>query len=263
MLQVKKVNENYRQSVVNLLKADIIRHVFAVYDLQYDFEHTIMYASFKNDKLNGYILIYTALDFPSAILESDVETAETLVTYAPRNHFIIHCPPELLSPITERFPNEKHYVEDWMIVHKDETSFFKSENVKRLCTLEDGSKLAALLSTREDRPKTTAKKCYDLISRMPTYGVFMNGELISYAGSFIHLPQIWLIGGVYTHPNHRNKGYATLATSTVTEEALRNADTAALFVRIDNIPAIRAYEKIGYKKIGEKLWVDIGTGMMP
>jgi hypothetical protein len=72
-----------------------------------------------------------------------------------------------------------------------------------------------------------------------------------------------MIGGVYTHPNHRNKGYATLATSTVTEEALKHAETAALFVRSDNLPAIRVYEKIGYKKIGEKLWVDMGTGLKP
>jgi len=72
-----------------------------------------------------------------------------------------------------------------------------------------------------------------------------------------------MIGGVYTHPNYRNKGYATLATSAVTEEALRHAETAALFVRSDNYSATRVYEKIGYKKIGKKLWVDVGTGHKP
>jgi hypothetical protein len=69
-----------------------------------------------------------------------------------------------------------------------------------------------------------------------------------------------MIGGVYTLPNHRNKGYATLATSAITQEALENSEAAALFVRSDNYPAIKAYGKIGYKKIGEKLWVDVGTG---
>lgn len=72
-----------------------------------------------------------------------------------------------------------------------------------------------------------------------------------------------MIGGVYTHPKHRNKGYATLATSAVTEEALRKAKAAALFVRSDNYSAIKVYEKISYKKIGEKLWIDVGTGMKP
>jgi predicted GNAT family acetyltransferase len=98
---------------------------------------------------------------------------------------------------------------------------------------------------------------------MPLYGVFVNGELVSYAGSFIQLPEIWMIGGVYTEPKHRNKGYATLAVSAITEHALKEAETAALFVRSDNYAAIRTYEKLGYHRIGEKLWVDIGTGLKP
>lgn len=36
-----------------------------------------------------------------------------------------------------------------------------------------------------------------------------------------------------------------------------------LFARMDNYSAIRVYEKIGYKKIGEKLWTDVGTRMKP
>ncbi|MDI6904411.1 MAG: GNAT family N-acetyltransferase [Candidatus Bathyarchaeia archaeon] len=114
--------------------------------------------------------------------------------------------------------------------------------MRRLCT-EDASKLAMLLSSREERPRGTVKKYIERISKMPLYGVLVNGELVSYAGSFIQLPQVWMIGGVYTHSNHRNKGYAALATSAVTEEALKHAETAALFVRSDNYPAIRVYEK--------------------
>ena len=44
---------------------------------------------------------------------------------------------------------------------------------------------------------------------------------------------------------------------------MKYAEAAALFVRSDNYPAIRVYEKIGYRKIGEKLWVDVGTGLKP
>ena len=98
---------------------------------------------------------------------------------------------------------------------------------------------------------------------MPIYGAFKDEVMVSYAGSFIQMPQIWMIGGVYTDPKYRNKGYALLATSAVTKEALERAEMAALFVRSDNHPAISVYEKIGYRKIGEKLWVDMGTGLKP
>ena len=262
MIVVEKVVENNKQRVIDSIRSDVIKNVFAFYDIQYEPEHTTMYAAFENGNIKGYVLIYTALDFPSVILECEKGIAEKLIEYAPENHFIMHAPPNLLPIIEDKLPNAKHYVEDWMQVKKGQANFFGSEHVHRLCSEDDASRLAILLSSREDRPKRT-KKYIDWISKTPTYGVSVDSELVSYAGSFLQLPQVWMIGGVYTHPNHRNKGYATLATSTITEEALKHAETAALFVRSDNYSAIRVYEKIGYKKIGKKLWVDVGTGLKP
>jgi len=263
MFRIEKVKENNKQRVIDSLQLDVIRHVFAFYDIQHEPEHTTMYAVFENGSLEGYVLIYTALEFPSVVLECESNIAEKLIEYAPENRFVMHVPPNLLPIIHRKFPHAKCYVEDWMLVKKDETSLFKSKLLRRLHTEDDASKLAMLLSSRKSRITGTVKKYIELISKQPIYGVFVNGELVSYAGSFIQLPQVWMIGGVYTHPKHRNKGYATLATSAVTEEALKNAEVAALFVRSDNYSAIRVYEKIGCEKIGEKLWVDAGTGIKP
>jgi RimJ/RimL family protein N-acetyltransferase len=262
MIVVEKVDEHNRQRVVDLLRLDVIRHVFAFYDIQNEPEHTTVYATFENGDLKGYILIYAAPDFPSVILEGERNIAKRLIEYAPKDHFITHTQPNLLPIVKTKFPNAKHYIEDWMLVKKEQANISRSEHVRRLCSSDDASKLVLLLSSREDRPKRT-EKFLDWVSKMPNYGVFVDSELVSYAGSFIQLPQVWMIGGVFTHPDRRNKGYATLATSAVTEEALKHAEAAALFVRSDNYPAIRVYEKIGYKKIGEKLWVDVGTGLAP
>lgn len=263
MLRIEKINKNNKQHVIDSLKLDVIRHVFAFYDIQHEPEHTTMYAAFEDEQMKGYILIYTALEFPSVVLECEKVIAEKLIEYAPENRFIMHAPLNLLPIIKRKFPHAKNYIEKWMLIKKDEASFFESKLVRRLCTEDDASGLAMLLSIQKDRPKGTVKKYVKLISNQPIYGVFVNGKLVSYAGSFIQLPQVWMIGGVYTHPKHRNKGYATLATSAVTEEALKNAEASALFVRSDNHSAIKVYEKIGYKKIGEKLWIDVGTGMKP
>jgi len=263
MLRIEKVKENNKQCVIDFLKLDVMRHVFAFYDIQHEPEHTTMYAAFEDEQMKGYILIYTALEFPNVILECEKGIAEKLIEHAPENRFIMHAPPNLLPIIKRKFPHAKNYVEKWMLVKKDEASFFKSKLVRRLFTEDDALRLAMLLSIQKNRPKGTVKKYFDLISKQPIYGVFVNGDLVSYAGSFIQLPQVWMIGGVYTHPKHRSKGYATLATSAVTEEALKNAESAALFVRSDNYSAIKVYGKIGYKKIGEKLWIDAGTGMKP
>jgi len=263
MPRIEKINEDNKQRVIDSLRSDVIKHVFAFYDIQHEPGKTIMHIAFEDGKIKGYILIYTALDFPSVILECDENSAEKLLKYTPQNHFIMHTTPNLLSSVLQKFPDAKHYVENWMLVKKGQANFFKSANVHRLRTEEDASRLALLLSTREERPRGTVSRYMDMIKKMPICGVYANSQLVSYAGSFIQIPQVWMIGGVYTHPNHRSRGYATLATSAVTEEALKNAEAAALFVRSDNYPAIKAYEKIGYKNIGKKLWVDVGTGLKP
>jgi RimJ/RimL family protein N-acetyltransferase len=263
MLKVEKISENNRQHIIDSLKSDVIRHVFAFYDIQHEPDRTTTYAAFENGDLKGYILIYTGADVLSVILECESGVAEKLIEYAPKDNFIVHTSPNLVSAVRRGFPSEKHYVENWMLIRKREASFHRSELVRRLHNEDDADKLAELLSTREDRPKKVGKRYLDWIGKMPIFGVLIRGRLLSYAGSFLQLPQVWMIGGVYTHPKHRNKGYATLAVSAVTEEALKKAEAAALFVRTDNYPAIKAYEKIGYKKVGEKAWIDIGTGLRP
>ena len=263
MAKIEEINEKNQPLIIASLKSDIIKHVFAYYDIQNDPQHTTTYAAFENGNLQGYILIYTATDVPSVILECETLLAGRLLEHAPPGNFIVHAPPNILPAIEKKFPDAKHYLEDWMLVKKNEARFSKSELVRRLCTEEDAQKLADLLLSRKDRPPGMLKKYADWISKMPIYGLFREDQLVSYAGSFIQLPQVWLIGGVYTQSEHRNRGYATLVTSAITEEALKTAEATALFARSDNYPAIRVYERIGYRKIGEKVWVDVGTGLKP
>lgn len=263
MLEIERIDERSRQRFLDQIKSDVVRHVFAFHDIQRDMEHTTLHAAFDDDILLGYILLYTGTDVPSVIFECGEEVAPKLIAYAPEDHFVMHTSPNLLPITTSRFPQGKPYVENWMVVTRKEANFFTSDHVRRLSGRGDAAALAKLILSREDRPKRNLKRYVDWITKMPVYGLFKEDELVSYAGSFIQLPQIWMIGGVFTHPKNRNKGYSLLATSAVTREALKNAEKAALFVRSDNYPAIRVYDKIGYRKIGDKIWVDIGTGIKP
>ena len=263
MLKIEMINKRNRERFIDRIKSDVTKHIFAFYDIQFDPDHTTIHAAFENDDVIGYILLYTATDVPSVILECQPRVAEKLIQNAPENNFIVHTSPDLLNAVNGRFPEAKNYLENWMLVEKDTANLQTSKLVRRLSTEEDAAAFAKLVLNRKDRSRRNLKKYLDWINKMPMYGIFVKNELVSYAGSFIQLPQIWMIGGVYTAPDHRNKGYASLATSAVTKEALRKAEKAALFVRSDNLPAISVYEKIGYRKIGEKLWIDVGTGIRP
>jgi predicted GNAT family acetyltransferase len=263
MFDIQRVDERNKQKIIRYAAADIIKHVFAFYDIQHDPKHTTTYAAFENNSVLGYVLTYTATDVPSIILECKEEVAKALITHIPEDHFIMHTSPDLQSIVKRKFPDANVYLENWMLLRKNEANPQKSKLVKRLQTKEDAALLAQLILARKDRPRKNLNRYKDWITKMPMFGVFEKGKLVSYAGSFIQLREVWMIGGVFTDPEHRNKGYALLATSAVTREALKEAESAALFVRSDNYPAIKVYEKIGYKKIGEKLWIDVGTGLKP
>jgi len=263
MSRVEIVSERNREFVLEQLRVDPVRHVFADFDLRHDKEHTTAYVLFRERGLDGYILTYTRADVTSVILETDrAETAQKLIKHAPKDHFIMHAPPDLWKIVVNKYPQAKRYIENWMLVKKGEANYFTSTLVRRL-TKEDAMQISILLQTRTERPKKTLEDYVEWLARMKMYGVFINGRLASYAGSFLQTPEIWMIGGVYTHPELRNNGYSTLATSAITEESLRNAMAAALFVRSDNFPAMRVYEKIGYRKIDQKMWVDVETGLRP
>jgi ribosomal protein S18 acetylase RimI-like enzyme len=82
------------------------------------------------------------------------------------------------------------------------------------------------------------------------YGVYAQGRLVAMAGTHVAAPteQVAIVGNVLTHPHHRGLGYGAIATSAVTAELLETCPSILLTVRVDNVPAIRVYERLGYRE---------------
>lgn len=76
-----------------------------------------------------------------------------------------------------------------------------------------------------------------------------HGELVAVAGVHVLSRQenVAGVGNVFTHPDHRNRGWARAVTSAVVT-ALCDASisTIGLNVEHDNAAAIRAYEQVGF-----------------
>jgi RimJ/RimL family protein N-acetyltransferase len=80
-------------------------------------------------------------------------------------------------------------------------------------------------------------------------GAWLGGQLVAVAGAHAHSVRhdMAVIGGVFTHPEYRNRGLAA-ATTAAALVALRGLGihNVALNVKRDNQPAIRAYKRIGF-----------------
>lgn len=81
-------------------------------------------------------------------------------------------------------------------------------------------------------------------------GIVAEGRLVAIAGTHVVSRQegVAVVGNVFTHPAYRGRGYATSATSAVTEALLANCDYVVLTVDPRNAPAVAAYTRLGYRE---------------
>ncbi len=82
-------------------------------------------------------------------------------------------------------------------------------------------------------------------------GVVVDGRLVAVAGTHVVSEQehVAVVGNVFTHPSYRGHGYATSATSAVTEALLEYCDHVVLTVDPVNTPAVAAYTRLGYAEV--------------
>lgn len=82
-------------------------------------------------------------------------------------------------------------------------------------------------------------------------GIVADGRLVAVAGTHVVSRQerVAVVGNVFTHPTYRGHGYATAATSAVTEALLEFSDNVVLTVDPENKPAVAAYARLGYREI--------------
>ncbi len=103
------------------------------------------------------------------------------------------------------------------------------------------------LYSAEDGPATY---CSGHIEEGIYYGVIAEGNLVSIAGTHVDsaAERVAVVGNVFTHPRHRGRGLATIATSAVTQALLEHCDLVALTVEVSNAPALAVYAKLGYRQ---------------
>lgn len=83
------------------------------------------------------------------------------------------------------------------------------------------------------------------------FGGEQNGQIVSVAGTHVisMASAIAVVGNVYTHPRHRNAGWARAVTSAVTEHLLETCRDVVLSVDPTNVPAVTAYARLGFVEV--------------
>lgn len=84
------------------------------------------------------------------------------------------------------------------------------------------------------------------------YGASDGGRIVAVAGTHVVAPDegIAVVGNVFTHPGYRKRGLGTVVTSAVTRHLLADCREVVLSVDQRNVPAVRAYRRLGYREVG-------------
>jgi ribosomal protein S18 acetylase RimI-like enzyme len=82
------------------------------------------------------------------------------------------------------------------------------------------------------------------------YGIRVRGRLVAAAGTHVINPRerVAVVGNVMTHADYRGHDFAKMVTSAVTGELLDRVGDVALNVHTDNLPAVAAYTRLGYRE---------------
>lgn len=107
------------------------------------------------------------------------------------------------------------------------------------------------IATREDIIKT-------LIQRGEEEDFIIaekNGKMVAQAGIQTYTPQISQIGSVYTPEEKRGKGYCKAVVSEICRRIIAKGKIPTLSVKKNNMPAVRAYNALGFEHYDDYLIV--------
>jgi ribosomal protein S18 acetylase RimI-like enzyme len=128
-------------------------------------------------------------------------------------------------------------------------AFPGSEPVDKIVPLgiDDAGAVAQLFDGHTDRPDAFQR---GQLSHGITYGYRDGRDLRCVAGTHVVSLEasVAAIGNVFTHPECRDQGLARKTTAAVVQALLeRGLRTIVLNVAMDNAPALRCYERLGFR----------------
>lgn len=246
--------------MIQYFESDEPRNVLDLWNLENEDRRYKLLVCRINGEVKAHLGTY---DTPEAIYSSlggETTSAEALIDFIPRKT-ILTTTRELGDLIGRRLKFDASYPNDIMMVRRGEEKLTDPGRAVRL-SIDNDIQYSEFGSSFKIK-NVSMEWIREQLATATIFGVYVDHALVSVASLVGRLPSVSEIMAVETKPEFRGRGFGSIAVSAAVREGLKQSITCSLFVRQDNSSALAIYKKIGFNKVGELLWIDLGSGLVP
>jgi ribosomal protein S18 acetylase RimI-like enzyme len=245
MLKVTRVAGNLLDKCRQFLSQDPVYNVLSLGDCYSPlYEASTLYCAVKDRQVVGVCSVYHAFSTPSVALgKAATEIKRDLLEKAlteVSNEFTHLCQPDEVGILDEFATVLRVHFEQQMIADPPRQLKLNNIKVARVRKHELGN-LDRFY--REQRSEAWTPLQFKV---GPFYCVKQDGKIVSAAGTHLSTPQIAHLGSIVTDEAYRNRGFAAACTNALCRDLASKDRIISLFVKSENAPAIRVYEKLGF-----------------
>lgn len=258
-LKVEKISKSNLE-IMDYLGKDVARNALDIWSLEHESDRYKLRVCRQGKDVKAHLGTYNTPEAIYISLGGVEEAAEALLPLVPTKA-VLTTTNDLGDLVNRKLKCDAAYPNDFMVVGRGEEKLRSPELARRL-SREFEIEYSAFGSSF-NVPEIPMEWIRDRLDKNVIFGAFDNGKLASVTGLVAWLPQVGVIMGVETKVEFRRRGFARIVVSAAVQEGLKRSEACSLFVRSDNQEAISLYRSLGFKKQGEEVWIDIGTGLIP
>lgn len=221
------------------------------------------YGYFDDGHLAGMLAVY---NLGSCIVHFETENAIPFFSEIIDRRRILYFNgiKRLIEPLYRQLKNKVtiEYSESSYFINRSFRPFTLPETEVRLPEAMDASEAIALMSSiyqqcfnTEFTPEEVAKKIAERAPEEELLFLSAGNRIVAQALVQTFTPEVSQIGGVGTFPEYQGKGYAKAVVSELCRRIIARGKTPTLIVKKDNLPAVRAYQSIGFTHYDDYLLI--------